>query len=94
MDERKDATMVLECKYFSNRLIVHRLTLVQACWSLDGGQIYAGRRNGTVDVWDVRLMGKNSMTEAPKLLKALRNPPSSGVVSCIAPLPDCRHLVW
>ncbi|RXW20885.1 hypothetical protein EST38_g4958 [Candolleomyces aberdarensis] len=66
---------------------------LSACWSPDGGQIYAGRRNGTVDVWDVRLMGKDSMTDTPRLLKTLRNPTSSGVVSCLAPLPDCRHVV-
>jgi hypothetical protein len=64
----------------------------QACWSQDGGQIYAGRRNGTVDVWDVRLMGRHSMTGLPKLLKTLRNPTSSGVVSCVVPFPDCRHI--
>lgn len=65
---------------------------LSACWSHDGGQIYAGRRNGTVDVWDVRLMGKNNMTDTPRLLKTLRNPPSSGVVSCVVPFPDCRHI--
>lgn len=65
---------------------------LSACWSQDGGQIYAGRRNSTVDVWDVRLMGKHSMTETPRLLKTLRNPTSSGVVSCVAAFPDCRHI--
>ncbi|KAF8964058.1 WD40-repeat-containing domain protein [Flammula alnicola] len=29
---------------------------LSACWSTDGAQIYAGRRNGTVDVWDVRAL--------------------------------------
>lgn len=32
------------------------------------------------------------MTGVPKLLKTLRNPASSGVVSCVVPFPDCRHI--
>ena len=32
------------------------------------------------------------MTGVPKLLKTLRNPTSSGVVSCVVPFPDCRHI--
>lgn len=94
MDEREDAAMVLKRECSRNPSLTVSLTMEQACWSADGGQIYAGRRNGTVDVWDVRLMGKDSMTDTPRLLKTLRNPTSSGVVSCLAPLPDCRHLVW
>jgi len=63
---------------------------LQACWSVNGTQIYAGRRNGTVDIWDVRKYGSNSRT--PRHLKVLRNPASSGVVSCVAAFPDGRHL--
>ncbi|KAJ6572901.1 WD40 repeat-like protein [Mycena sp. CBHHK59/15] len=48
---------------------------LSACWSSDGGQIYAGRRNGTIDN-----------------LKTLRNPLSSGVVSCVVPFPDGKHI--
>ncbi|KAH6918514.1 WD40-repeat-containing domain protein [Coprinopsis sp. MPI-PUGE-AT-0042] len=65
---------------------------LSACWSLDGGQIYAGRRNGTIDVWDVRLMGASGPNNIPRLVKTIRNPPSSGVVSCVVPFPDCRHI--
>ncbi|KAG2020238.1 hypothetical protein CC2G_005602 [Coprinopsis cinerea AmutBmut pab1-1] len=65
---------------------------LSACWSWDGGQIYAGRRNGTIDVWDVRLMGRSGPDNIPRLLKTIRNPPSSGVVSCVVPFPDCRHI--
>ncbi|KAF5330328.1 hypothetical protein D9619_005640 [Psilocybe cf. subviscida] len=65
---------------------------LSACWSADGGQIYAGRRNGTVDVWDVRVLGQSGPTNTPRLLKTLRNPPSSGVVSCVVPFPDGRHI--
>ncbi|TFL07476.1 WD40-repeat-containing domain protein [Pterulicium gracile] len=63
---------------------------LSACWSGDGNQIYAGRRNGTVDVWDVRQYGSSSKTA--RLLKTLKNPGSSGVVSCVAALPDGRHI--
>jgi transcriptional activator SPT8 len=66
----------------------------QACWSTDGSHIYAGRRNGTVDVWDVRLLGRSGPNCTPRLLKSLRNPPSSGVVSCVVPFPDGRHIAW
>lgn len=65
---------------------------VSACWSTDGSHIYAGRRNGTVDVWDVRLLGRSGPNCTPRLLKSLRNPPSSGVVSCVVAFPDGRHI--
>ncbi|KAK7693508.1 hypothetical protein QCA50_003076 [Cerrena zonata] len=57
---------------------------VSACWSADGGQIYAGRRNETVDIYDVRQLGTAS-SGIPRILKTLRNPASSGVVSCVVP---------
>lgn len=66
----------------------------QACWSPNGGQIYAGRRNGTVDVWDVRQLGRSGPAEVPRLLKTLRNPPSSGIVSCVVAFPDGCHIAW
>lgn len=65
---------------------------LSACWSADGGQIYAGRRNGTVDVWDVRQLGRSGPSSTPRLLKTLRNPPSSGVVSCVVAFPDNKHI--
>ncbi|PCH38001.1 WD40 repeat-like protein [Wolfiporia cocos MD-104 SS10] len=64
---------------------------VSACWSADGAQIYAGRRNGTIDIWDVRQTGR-AASGTPKILKTLRNPISSGVVSCVVAFPDGRHL--
>ncbi|EPQ58028.1 WD40 repeat-like protein [Gloeophyllum trabeum ATCC 11539] len=63
-----------------------------ACWSANGEQIYAGRRNGTVDIWDVRQMGTSGPENTPRLMKTLRNPASSGVVSCVVAFPDGRHL--
>ncbi|KAJ7774284.1 WD40-repeat-containing domain protein [Mycena maculata] len=65
---------------------------LSACWSADGGQIYAGRRNGTIDVWDTRQLGRAGPTSIPRLLKTLRNPASSGVVSCVVAFPDGKHI--
>lgn len=67
--------------------------LFQACWSADGNQIYAGRRNGAVEIYDVRQTGR-AASGTPKILKTLRNPLSSGVVSCVVAFPDGRHLAW
>ncbi|KAI9509637.1 WD40 repeat-like protein [Russula earlei] len=65
---------------------------LSACWSPNGSQIYAGRRNGTVDVWDVRQLGRSGPADVPRLLKTLRNPPSSRMVSCVVAFPDGRHI--
>jgi transcriptional activator SPT8 len=54
--------------------------------------MYAGRRNGAVDVWDVRQLGRSGPRGTPRLLKTLRNPTSSGVVSCVVAFPDGRHI--
>ncbi|ORY35329.1 WD40-repeat-containing domain protein [Naematelia encephala] len=62
---------------------------MSACWSADGSQILAGRRNGTIDIWDVR---KSSSSSAPNLLRTLRTSPESGPVSCVVPLPDGKHI--
>ncbi|KAL0581581.1 Transcription factor spt8 [Marasmius crinis-equi] len=65
---------------------------LSACWSADGSQIYAGRRNGAVEVYDLRQIGRIGPLGTPRLLKTLRNPMSSGVVSCVVALPDNRHI--
>ncbi|KAJ3768891.1 WD40-repeat-containing domain protein [Lentinula raphanica] len=64
---------------------------LSACWSADGNQIYAGRRNGTVEIYDVRQSGR-STPDGPRLLKTLRNPSRSGVVSCVVGFPDNKHI--
>ncbi|KAH9856911.1 WD40 repeat-like protein [Lenzites betulinus] len=64
---------------------------MSACWSADGSQIYVGRRNGTVEIYDVRQTGR-AASGTPKIWKTLRNPASSGVVSCVVAFPDSRHL--
>lgn len=61
---------------------------MSATWLGDGNQVLAGRRNGTIDVWDVR---KSSST-APSLLRTFRTPQESGPVSCIVAFPDGRHV--
>lgn len=53
--------------------------------------MYAGRRNCTVDVWDTRQFGR-TVNGVPRLLRTLRNPISSGAVSCVAAFPDGRHI--
>ncbi|THU89538.1 WD40 repeat-like protein [Dendrothele bispora CBS 962.96] len=65
---------------------------LSASWSADGNQIYAGRRNGTVEIYDVRQTGRANLGQGPRLLKTLRNPVSSGVVSCIVGFPDSKHI--
>ncbi|KAF8328886.1 WD40-repeat-containing domain protein [Cantharellus anzutake] len=66
---------------------------VSACWSGDGSHIYAGRRNGFIDVWDVRKYGPGSASGQPRLATTLRNPSSSGNVTCVTAFPDRQHIV-
>lgn len=63
---------------------------MSAAWSADGNQIYAARRNGLVEVYDVRQTG--SSKHAPRIWKTIRNPPSSGDVSCVVAFPDSKHI--
>jgi hypothetical protein len=42
----------------------------------------------------VRQLGRSGPANTPRLLKTLRNPLSSGVVSCVVAFPDCRHIAW
>jgi transcriptional activator SPT8 len=58
-----------------------------ACWSPDGNYIYAGRRNGTVDEYDLH-QGLN----APS--RVFRFPHGSGAVTSVRAMPNSRHLVW
>ncbi|KAL1661501.1 WD40-repeat-containing domain protein [Schizophyllum commune] len=63
---------------------------MSAAWSADGNQVYAARRNGIVEVYDVRQTG--SSRQAPRIWKTIRNPPSSGDVSCVVAFPDSKHI--
>jgi transcriptional activator SPT8 len=62
---------------------------MSACWSGDGNQVMAGRRNGTLDIWDVR---RTSSSRAPNLLRTMKTPQESGSISCVVAFPDGRHI--
>ena len=62
---------------------------MSACWSPDGNMIYAGRRNGTVEEFDVRKAKRGWEPE-----RTLRFPAGSGAVSAVKPMANGRHLVW
>lgn len=60
---------------------------MNACWSPDGNRIYAGRRNGTVDEYDLH----KGLREAVRTFKF---PAGSGPVSAVRAMPNGRHLIW
>lgn len=62
---------------------------MSACWSPDGNMIYAGRRNGTVEEFDVRKAKRGWEPE-----RVLKFPAGSGAVSAVKPMVNGRHLVW
>ncbi|WVF72598.1 hypothetical protein IAT40_007416 [Kwoniella sp. CBS 6097] len=62
---------------------------MSASWLSNGNQVLAGRRNGTVDIWDLR---RSSSSTAPNLLRTLRTPAESGPVSCVVAFPDGQHV--
>ncbi|KAJ2520619.1 Transcription factor spt8 [Coemansia sp. RSA 1939] len=57
-----------------------------ACWSVDGSRIYVGRRNNTIDEYDVAMMGSDPV-------RTLRLPMNSGPVTAVAAMPNGRSLV-
>ena len=59
---------------------------LSACWSPDGNSIYAGRRNNTVEEFDLR----NGL-KAPE--RVFRFPQGSGAVTAVKAMPNGRHLV-
>ena len=60
---------------------------MHASWSPDGNYIYAGRRNGTVDEYNIH----KGLREPVRTLKF---PPGSGAVSAVRAMPNSRHIVW
>lgn len=73
------------------------------CWNHTGDKIYVGRRNETVEEWDVRMLpdatrpdsvDRSHLGRAPKHIRALRMPRGSGPVSSVLVMPNDRHLVW
>ncbi len=59
-----------------------------ACWSPDGNKIFAGRRNGTVEEFDIHSAWSGWSSE-----RTLKFPGGSGAVSCVRPMPNGKHLV-
>ncbi|KAI8916779.1 WD40-repeat-containing domain protein, partial [Powellomyces hirtus] len=57
---------------------------LSACWSPNGDRIFCGRRNASVDEYDVR---------EGRWVRSLRLPRDSGPVSFVACLPNSRHLL-
>jgi transcriptional activator SPT8 len=60
-----------------------------ACWSPSGNAIYAGRRNGTVEEFDIHKAKRNWEPQ-----RTLKFPAGSGAVSAVRPMVNGRHLVW
>jgi transcriptional activator SPT8 len=59
---------------------------LSACWSPDGNSIYAGRRNNTVEEYDLRKGLKN-----PE--RVFKFPHGSGAVTAVRAMPNGRHLI-
>lgn len=57
-----------------------------ACWGADGNFIYCGRRNSTIDEFDIRA----SLTKQSNIFKF---PSVSGAVSSVRAMPTGRHLL-
>ena len=73
------------------------------CWNHAGDKIYVGRRNETVEEWDVRMLpdasrpdtvDRSQFGRAPKHVNTLHLPRGSGPVSSVAMMPNNRHIVW
>jgi transcriptional activator SPT8 len=59
---------------------------LSACWSPDGDSIYAGRRNNTVEEYDLR----KGLKEPSRIF---RFPNGSGAVTSVKAMPNGRHLI-
>ncbi|KAL5614286.1 hypothetical protein BROUX41_004396 [Berkeleyomyces rouxiae] len=59
-----------------------------ASWSPDGNQIFVGRRNSTVEEYNIHKACSGWMPE-----RSLRFPNGSGAVSAVRAMPNGRHLV-
>lgn len=60
---------------------------MNACWSPDGNNIYAGRRNGTVEEFSL-----HKGLRTPE--RVFKFPQGSGPVTAVKAMPNGRHLVW
>ncbi|KAI1004431.1 hypothetical protein K3495_g3785 [Podosphaera aphanis] len=59
---------------------------MSACWSPDGNFIYAGRRNGTVEEYNIQKGLKSSE-------RSLKFPLGSGPITALRAMPNKRHLI-
>ncbi|KAI5843439.1 WD40-repeat-containing domain protein [Morchella snyderi] len=59
---------------------------MDACWSTDGNFVYVGRRNGTVEEFNVH-------KGVGEPVRTMRFPMGSGPVSALAAMPNGRHLI-
>ena len=59
---------------------------LSACWSPDGNYIYAGRRNCTVEEYDLR----RGLRSPDRIFKF---PTGSGAVTSVKAMPNSRHLI-
>lgn len=60
-----------------------------ACWSVDGNTIYAGRRNGVVEEYNL-----HKGFRAAEAQRTFKFPAGSGPVSAVRAMPNGRHLIW
>ncbi len=58
-----------------------------AIFNSTGDKVYVGRRNESVDEWDLR------MPTSPRFVRSLRLPTGSGAVYSLASMPNSRHIV-
>ncbi|KAI0130404.1 transcription factor SPT8 [Xylariales sp. AK1849] len=61
------------------------------CWSPDGNWIYVGRRNGTVEEFNVAKATGGRKGWQPE--RVFKFPGGSGPVSCVRPMANGRHLI-
>ncbi|KAI9615465.1 hypothetical protein H4Q26_011404 [Puccinia striiformis f. sp. tritici PST-130] len=64
-------------------------------WSLDGRSIFVGRRNNSVDIYDLRFIHHaHSRIHNPSIVqRSIKLPTSSGPVSCVKAWPDHNHIL-
>lgn len=62
-----------------------------ACWSPDGNWIYVGRRNGTVEEYNIDKARGGHKGWHPE--RTFKFPGGSGPVSCVRSMPNGRHLI-
>ncbi|KAI8456722.1 WD40-repeat-containing domain protein [Phakopsora pachyrhizi] len=61
-----------------------------ATWSTDGRSVYVGRRNHSVDIYDLRFIRTNKTSSVQR---TIRLPLSSGPVSCVKSWPDGKGIL-